>query len=141
MLHKLGGQVVSPSSCLGCWTQCGIRVRVDTGHNQILRVAEEPLPPAGHHAPCTHGMPVREVYAMLGGDNGTEGRATSCARGRHVRAPDRTASRAAAAQAGGPRGSGQWKTIAFEDLVKEICEGGDLFGEGHVDGPGPSAMR
>src|SRR5690606_26304891 len=24
------GHVVSPLSCLGCWTQCGVRVRVDT---------------------------------------------------------------------------------------------------------------
>ncbi|MDN5504783.1 MAG: tetrathionate reductase subunit TtrA, partial [Comamonas sp.] len=31
------GQVVSPSSCLGCWTQCGVRVRDDTDHNQIIR--------------------------------------------------------------------------------------------------------
>jgi tetrathionate reductase subunit A len=34
----------------------------------------------------------------------------------------------------GPRGSGQWKSITLEELVQEICEGGDLFGEGHVDG-------
>src|SRR3546814_18038648 len=34
----------------------------------------------------------------------------------------------------GPRGSGQWKTISLEQLVEEVCEGGDLFGEGHVDG-------
>lgn len=67
------GQVVSPSSCLGCWTQCGIRVRVDTGHNQILRVAGNPYHPLAttHHAPME--TPVREVYAMLGGDNGLEG--------------------------------------------------------------------
>jgi tetrathionate reductase subunit A len=31
-------------------------------------------------------------------------------------------------------GSGQWKSITLEELVQEICEGGDLFGEGHVDG-------
>ena len=129
------GQVVSPSSCLGCWTQCGIRVRVDTGHNQILRVAGNPYHPLAttHHAPME--TPVREVYAMLGGDNGLEGRATSCARGsamfEHQTAPHRVLQ---PLKRVGPRGSGQWKTIAFEDLVKEICEGGDLFGEGHVDG-------
>ena len=129
------GQVVSPSSCLGCWTQCGIRVRVDTGHNQILRVAGSPYHPLAttHHAPME--TPVREVYAMLGGDNGLEGRATSCARGsamfEHQTAPHRVLQ---PLKRVGPRGSGQWKTIAFEDLVKEICEGGDLFGEGHVDG-------
>ena len=34
----------------------------------------------------------------------------------------------------GPRNSGKWEPISFEQLVKEIVEGGDLFGEGHVDG-------
>ena len=70
------GQVVSPSSCLGCWTQCGVRVRVDTAHNKIIRIAGNPYHPLAttHHAPME--TPVREVYALLGGDNGLEGRAT-----------------------------------------------------------------
>src|SRR5690606_37352490 len=36
------GQVVSPSSCLGCWTQCGVRVRVDSDRNEIIRIAGNP---------------------------------------------------------------------------------------------------
>ena len=129
------GQVVSPSSCLGCWTQCGIRVRVDTAHNRILRVAGNPYHPLAttHHAPME--TPVREVYAQLGGDNGLEGRATSCARGSAMFEHQTAAHRVLAPlKRVGPRGSGQWKTIPFEQLVKEICEGGDLFGEGHVEG-------
>ncbi|KAG1361593.1 hypothetical protein G6F59_019027 [Rhizopus arrhizus] len=34
----------------------------------------------------------------------------------------------------GGRGEGKWQTISFEQLVQEVCEGGDLFGEGHVEG-------
>lgn len=34
----------------------------------------------------------------------------------------------------GPRGSRKWKTIAFEDAIREIVDGGNLFGEGHVPG-------
>ena len=34
----------------------------------------------------------------------------------------------------GPRGSGQWKTITWDQAYEEIIKGGDLFGEGHVDG-------
>jgi len=34
----------------------------------------------------------------------------------------------------GPRGSGKWQAISWEQAIKEIVEGGDLFGEGHVDG-------
>ncbi|MHA7600507.1 molybdopterin dinucleotide binding domain-containing protein [Alicycliphilus sp. T452] len=129
------GQTVSPSSCLGCWTQCGIRVRVDHEHNKILRIAGNPYHPLAttHNAPMD--TPVREVYAMLGGDNGLEGRATSCARGsamlEHQTAPHRVL---APLKRVGPRGSGRWQTISMEQLVKEVCQGGDLFGEGHVDG-------
>ena len=129
------GQVVSPSSCLGCWTQCGVRVRVDTADNRIIRIAGNPYHPLATTHPAPMETPVREVYAMLGGDNGLEGRATSCARGsamlEHQKAPHRVLK---PLKRVGPRGSGQWKSISLEELVREICEGGDLFGEGHVEG-------
>jgi tetrathionate reductase subunit A len=34
----------------------------------------------------------------------------------------------------GPRGSGQWKAISWEQALTEIIEGGNLFGEGEVAG-------
>jgi anaerobic selenocysteine-containing dehydrogenase len=34
----------------------------------------------------------------------------------------------------GPRGSGKWKALAWKEAVNEILEGGDLFGEGNVQG-------
>ena len=34
----------------------------------------------------------------------------------------------------GKRGENKWKTIPFDEALKEIVEGGDLFGEGRVDG-------
>ena len=129
------GQVVSPSSCLCCWTQCGVRVRVDRQNNRILRVAGNPYHPLATTRPAPMAMPVREVYARLGGDSGLEGRATACARGsallEHQTAPHRVLH---PLKRVGPRGSGQWQRISFEQLVEEVCEGGDLFGEGHVDG-------
>ncbi|NLC61680.1 MAG: tetrathionate reductase subunit TtrA [Gammaproteobacteria bacterium] len=129
------GQVVSPSSCLGCWTQCGVRIRVDVERNEIIRIAGNPYHPLATTRPAPMETPVREVYSMLGGDNGLEGRATSCARGsamlEHQKAPHRVL---APLKRVGPRGSGQWQTISMEQLVREVCEGGDLFGEGHVDG-------
>ncbi|KDD61236.1 molybdopterin oxidoreductase [Bordetella bronchiseptica OSU553] len=129
------GQTVSPSSCLGCWTQCGVRLRVDTETNRILRVAGNPYHPLATTQPAPMHAPVREVYARLGGDNGLEGRATSCARGsamlEQLTSPYRVLQ---PLKRVGPRGAGQWRTISFEQLVEEVCEGGDLFGEGHVDG-------
>lgn len=69
-LATANGQVVSPSSCLGCWTQCGVRVRVDKASNRIIRVAGNPYHPLATTRPAPMETPVREVYAMLGGDNG-----------------------------------------------------------------------
>ena len=129
------GQVVSPSSCLGCWTQCGVRVRVDTASNRILRVAGNPYHPLATTRPAAMEEPVREVYAKLGKELGLEGRATSCARGssmlEHQSAPHRVLT---PLKRVGPRGSGRWQSISFEQLVQEVCEGGNLFGEGQVEG-------
>lgn len=36
------GQAVSMTQCFGCWTLCGIRVRVDKQANQVLRIAGNP---------------------------------------------------------------------------------------------------
>ena len=52
--------------------------------------------------------PVREVYALLGGDNGLEGRATSCARGSAMLEHQTAAHRVLTPlKRVGPRGSGQ----------------------------------
>ncbi|MGE8635544.1 MAG: tetrathionate reductase subunit TtrA, partial [Achromobacter piechaudii] len=135
VLSSQPGQTVSPSSCLGCWTQCGVRLRVDTAQNRILRVAGNPYHPLATTRPAAMEMPVREVYAQLGGDNGLEGRATSCARGsamlEQMDSPYRVLQ---PLKRVGARGEGKWQSITFEQLVQEVCEGGDLFGEGHVEG-------
>ncbi|MFN2332569.1 MAG: molybdopterin dinucleotide binding domain-containing protein, partial [Halomonas sp.] len=34
----------------------------------------------------------------------------------------------------GERGGREWQKVPFEQVIEEICEGGNLFGEGHVDG-------
>ena len=129
------GQTVSPSVCLGCWTQCGIRVRVDNEANRILRVAGNPYHPLATTQPADMRTPVRDVYSALGGDAGIEGRATACGRGaamfEQLTSPYRVLQ---PLKRVGKRGEGKWQTISFEQLVEEICEGGDLFGEGHVDG-------
>ncbi|MGE8548402.1 MAG: molybdopterin dinucleotide binding domain-containing protein [Alcaligenes sp.] len=135
LLDTQPGQVVSPSSCLGCWTQCGVRVRVDTEHDAILRIAGNPYHPLATTQPAAMDQPVREVYAMLGGENGLEGRASACARGASMLAQHASPYRVLSPlKRVGPRGSGQWQRISFEQLIEEVCEGGDLFGEGLVGG-------
>ncbi|MFH0823451.1 MAG: molybdopterin-dependent oxidoreductase, partial [Pseudomonadota bacterium] len=34
----------------------------------------------------------------------------------------------------GPRGSGKWKSVSWDEAFQQIVHGGDLFGEGPVDG-------
>ena len=34
----------------------------------------------------------------------------------------------------GPRGDGHWQTVGFDQAIQEIVDGGDLFGEGRVQG-------
>ena len=135
VLSTQPGQTVSPSSCLGCWTQCGVRVRVDTASNRILRIAGNPYHPLATTHPAPMDMPVRAVYAKLGGESGLEGRATSCARGSAMLEQQTNPYRVLQPlKRVGARGAGQWQSISFEQLVQEVCEGGDLFGEGVVEG-------
>ncbi|MGO1253686.1 MAG: tetrathionate reductase subunit TtrA, partial [Alcaligenes aquatilis] len=135
LLDTQPGQIVSPSSCLGCWTQCGVRVRIDTENNKILRIAGNPYHPLATTQSAPMEQPVREVYAMLGGENGLEGRASACARGASMLEQHSSPYRVLSPlKRVGPRGSGQWERISFEQLIEEVCEGGDLFKEGHVDG-------
>lgn len=129
------GQVVSLTQCFGCWTQCGIRVRVDTANNTILRIAGNPYHPLSHERPEPYLTPVREAYAKLGRETGIKGRSTACARGAAMLEPLTSPHRVLQPlKRVGPRGSGRWQTISFEQLVEEVVEGGDLFGEGHVGG-------
>lgn len=135
VLSAQPGQVVSPSSCLGCWTQCGVRVRIDTATNRIIRIAGNPYHPLATTNPAPMELPVREVYAMLGGENGLEGRATSCARGSAMQEQQSSPYRILKPlKRVGARGEGKWESISFEQLIEEVCEGGNLFGEGHVEG-------
>ena len=134
-LKQQAGQVVSPSSCLGCWTQCGIRVRVDQESNTILRISGNPYHPLATTAASPMDVPVRQVYSTLGLEGGYDGRATSCARGTSMQLQAQNPYRVLGPlKRVGKRGEGKWQRISFEQLVEEICEGGDLFGEGHVDG-------
>ncbi len=128
-------QAVSMTQCFGCWTLCGLRVRVDTQQNKILRIAGNPYHPLSHDHHFPYQLPVGEALQRLGGEQGMTGRSTACARGatllEGVDSPYRITEPMKRA---GPRGSGKWQRISFEQLVAEVTEGGDLFGEGPVEG-------
>ncbi|MDO9597096.1 MAG: molybdopterin dinucleotide binding domain-containing protein [Azoarcus sp.] len=130
-------QQVSYTACLGCTTLCGVRVRVDKASGRVLRVAGNPYSPLSTDPHLPMKASVKESFIALSGfqDKGLGGRSTACGRGNaamdQMSSPFRVLT---PMKRVGPRNGGQWAPIPFEQLVKELVEGGDLFGEGHVDG-------
>lgn len=130
-------QQVSYTGCLGCTTQCGVRVRVDKTTGNVVRVAGNPYSPLSTDPHLPMKASVRESLVALSRfqDQGLAGRSTACGRGNaamdQMNSPFRVLT---PLKRVGPRNSGQWQPVAFEQLVRELVEGGDLFGEGHVEG-------
>ncbi|MEF2545640.1 molybdopterin dinucleotide binding domain-containing protein [Aurantimonas sp. E1-2-R+4] len=123
--------------CYGCTTKCGVRVRIDNKTGQVLRVTGNPYNPLSADQHLDHATPVKEALRSVSAwqDQGQENRSTACARGNamiaQITSPHRVAH---CLKRTGPRGSGQWTQVPFEQVIEEICEGGDLFGEGPVEG-------
>lgn len=128
-------QVISMTQCFGCWTQCGVRVRVDSQTGKVLRIAGNPYHPLSHEHHIDSSVPFASAMEQLAGENGLDARSTACARGatllEGLYSPLRILQ---PMKRVGKRGEGKWQRISFEQLIKEVVEGGDLFGEGHVDG-------
>ena len=130
-------QQVSYTACLGCTTQCGVRVRIDKTSGQVIRVVGNPYSPLSTEPHLPMKVSVKESLIALSRfqDQGLAGRSTACGRGNaamdQMNSPFRVLT---PLKRVGPRNAGQWQPISFEQLVKEVVEGGDLFGEGHVEG-------
>ncbi|WP_313136512.1 molybdopterin dinucleotide binding domain-containing protein [Paracoccus jeotgali] len=129
---------VSYAMCIGCTTMCGVRVKIDRKENRVLRVTGNPYSPLSTNDYLPYETPVRDSFkamAQVGARQGHGARSTACGRGnavlQQVENPRRVLQ---PLKRVGPRGSGEWQTISFEQLVEEICDGGDLFGEGRVAG-------
>ena len=123
--------------CYGCTTQCGVRVRIDNESDKVLRAIGNPYHPLSSDPHLPMRTPVAEALRSVSAyqDQGLAGRSTACARGNamiaQITSPNRVTD---CLKRVGPRGDRQWQRISFEQLIEEVCEGGDLFGEGQVDG-------
>lgn len=130
-------QQVSYTMCMGCTTFCGVRVRIDKKTGKVLRVAGNPYSPLSAEVPLPFQTSIRDSFLSLTRheEKGLTGRSTACGRGNGVLEQMDSPFRVLAPmKRSGPRGSGQWQPIAFDQLIKEITEGGNLFGEGEVQG-------
>lgn len=112
------------SVCLNCHTACNIKAKVLDG--VAVKVDGNPYSPMNVWPHIPEDTPLDEAARVDG---------KLCPKGqgsvqvlydpyRVVKVLKRV----------GPRGGGQWETIAWDQFVEEVVEGGDLFGEGQVDG-------
>ena len=124
--------------CNGCTSLCGVRVRVDTRNNKVLRVSGNPYSPLSTDPFLNYNRSIRDSLietARAGEKGGLFHRSTACGRGNAVlQQVDNPRRVLKPLKRVGPRGAGKWEEISFEQLVKEVVEGGDLFGEGKVAG-------
>ena len=76
-------QQISYTACLGCTTQCGVRVRVDKTTGQVLRVTGNPYSPLSTEPHLPMKTSVKESLIALSRfqDQGLAGRSTACGRG------------------------------------------------------------
>lgn len=120
------------SACLGCYSSCGNRVKIDKETGKILRVYGNPYNPNNAEPHINFEEPLTESYLAFSTykNKGHLNRGTLCARGNatleahydpmRILVPlKRTSS----------RGEGQWKPITWDEAVNETVEGGKLFAD------------
>ncbi|MGC8780908.1 MAG: molybdopterin-dependent oxidoreductase [Anaerolineae bacterium] len=114
------------SVCLQCNTGCGIKVKLLDG--VAAKIDGNPYSPWTMWPHIPYNTPVKDVATVEGGlcPKGQAGLQTAYDPYRIVSVLKR--------KPGTPRGGGQWVTIPFEQAIDEIVNGGDLFGEGKVEG-------
>ncbi len=125
------------SACLGCYSSCGNRVKIDKTTGKILKAYGNPYNPTNAEPHVSFTEPLTEGYLAFSGykDKGNIHRGTLCARGNatleshydpmRILVPLKRTS---------GRGEGKWKPITWDEAVNETVEGGKLFkdiGENH----------
>lgn len=126
-----------PSVCNGCTTHCSVRVKVDKKTQDIVRVFGNPYSLLSSDPWLPYKTPIVESFKALSGlnDSGLDMRSTVCARGNLIHEKLKDPFRVTTPlKRVGKRGEDKWVSISIEQLMKEIVEGGNLFGEGEVQG-------
>jgi anaerobic selenocysteine-containing dehydrogenase len=112
--------------CLQCNTGCGIKVKLQDG--VAAKIDGNPYSPWTLWPHPAFKTPVKELANVEGAicPKGQAGLQTAYDPYRIMTVLKR--------KPGTKRGGGEWVTIPFEKAVEEVVNGGDLFGEGPVEG-------
>ncbi len=112
--------------CQQCNTQCGLKVKLLDG--VIAKVDGNPYNPFNMVPHVAYETPITDMAKTEGAlcPKGQASIQTTYDPYRLVKVVKR--------KPGTPRGGGEWVTMDFDTALTEIIEGGDLFGEGPVEG-------
>lgn len=124
--------VMRHSACVGCYSSCGNRVKINKKTGEIMRVLGNPYSPNNAEPHLPYEASLEEGYLAFSTyqDKGHKGRATICARGSGTLESHYDPMRILVPlKRTGGRGEGKWKPITWEEAVNETVEGGKLFTE------------
>jgi Ni/Fe-hydrogenase subunit HybB-like protein len=105
--------------CQQCNTQCGVKAKLQDG--VVVKLDGNPYSPWTMHPPISYETPLTQAAAVDGWlcPKGQAGLQSTYDPYRIRKVLKRA----------GPRGSGKWRTIPFDQAVAEIVEGGALFAD------------
>lgn len=120
--------------CNGCTTHCGVRAKINKATGKVVRVTGSPYNPLSSYPWLEYTESLKNSYQWTA-DNRKIKRSTVCSRGNSVfdkiDDPFRVLTPLKRA---GKRGENKWQPISIEQAIREIVEGGNLFGEGEIEG-------
>lgn len=123
---------LNQAMCNGCTTHCGVRVKVDKKTQNVVRIFGNPYNPLSTDPWIKYETPLIDSFKVL---SKSDFRSTVCARGNIIFDKEHDDLRVLKPlKRVGKRGENKWKEIEIEQLIDEITKGGDLFGEGEVEG-------
>lgn len=112
------------SVCALCSGACGISCRIAQG--KLVKIGGNPFHPISKEEPLAFDTPL-DLACKVGASVcaiGSSGIQTLYDPFRILKPLKRL----------GPRGSGKWKAISWDQAILEIVQGGNIFGEGDVEG-------
>jgi tetrathionate reductase subunit A len=124
--------VVRYSACLGCYSSCGNRVKIDRETGRVMNVCGNPYNPSCAFPYLNFEEPLEKAYQSMSyaDGKGNKLRGTVCGRGNATfdaySQPNRITQPLKRA---GKRGEGKWKPISWDQLIQEVTEGGKLFAD------------